>query len=190
RIERDLHDGAQQRLVSLGLELRGIEAAIPSHREDLRRQVSTTAKSLEETVIELQELSRGLHPPVLATGGLKPALMVLARRSALPVELEVSLPGRLVQQLEGTVYYIVSEALTNAAKHALASVVRVSVSLDEELVQVSVHDDGSGGADPSRGSGLIGLTDRVEALDGRISILSPAGRGTSLRVELPYEPEE
>jgi signal transduction histidine kinase len=190
RIERDLHDGAQQRLVSLGLELRGIEAAIPPAREDLRRQVSATAKSLEETVIDLQELSRGLHPAVLAKGGLEPALTVLARRSALPIELEVSLPGRLVQQLEVTVYYVVSEALTNAAKHASASAVRVEVTTGEGLVQVSVHDNGIGGADPSGGSGLIGLTDRVEALGGRLSILSPAGGGTSLRADLPFEPAE
>ena len=188
RIERDLHDGAQQRLVSLGLELRGIEAAVPPAREDLRRQVSATAKSLEETVLDLQELSRGLHPAILAKGGLEPALTVLARRSALPIELEVSLPGRLVQQLEVTVYYIVSEALTNAAKHASASAVRVEVTTGKGLVQVSVHDDGAGGADPSGGSGLIGLTDRVEALGGRLSILSPAGGGTSLRAELPFEP--
>ena len=190
RIERDLHDGAQQRLVALGLELRGIEAAIPPQREDLRRQVSVTAKSLEETVIDLQELSRGLHPPILAKGGLEPALMVLARRSPLQVELDVSFPGRLAQQLEVTVYYIVSEAMTNAAKHAFASVVRVSVTVGEGLVQVCVHDDGAGGADPSGGTGLIGITDRVEALGGRISILSPAGGGTSLRIELPIEPEE
>jgi signal transduction histidine kinase len=189
QIERDLHDGTQQRLVSLGLELHGIESSIPPELKDLGKQVSATARGLAETVTDLQELSRGLHPAVLAKGGIEPALSVLARRSALPVELDVSVPRRLAQYLEVTVYYVVSEALTNAAKHASATAVRVEVTVSGGLVRVCVHDDGTGGADPSRGSGLIGLTDRVETLGGRLSIVSPAGGGTSLRAELPLDPQ-
>ncbi|MGI5226157.1 DUF4118 domain-containing protein [Actinoallomurus sp. CA-142502] len=187
RIERDLHDGTQQRLVALGLELRGIEAAVPPEFADVRLQVAHTAKALEEAVVELQELSRGLHPAILAKGGLEPALMVLARRSPVAVELDVSLDERLPEPCEMTVYYVVSEALTNATKHAFASVVRVAVSVGNETVHLTIRDDGVGGADPSRGSGLIGLTDRVEAVGGTISILSPKGAGTTLLVEIPCE---
>jgi signal transduction histidine kinase len=187
RIERDLHDGTQQRLVSLGLELRGIESAIPAELTELRMQVCRTAKSLDDTVGDLQELSRGLHPAILAKGGLKPALMVLARRSPVPVELDVSIEGRLPQRYEVTVYYVVSEALANTAKHALASVVHVALSARDGLVRLSVRDDGVGGADPTCGSGLIGLTDRVEAAGGRISVVSPPGAGTSVLVEIPVQ---
>jgi signal transduction histidine kinase len=137
--------------------------------------------------VDLQELSRGLHPAILAKGGLQPALTVLARRSAIPVELDVTLRGRLPQHLEVTIYYVVSEALTNATKHAFASVVRVCLSASDGVIRVSVRDDGVGGADASCGSGLIGLTDRVEALGGKLSITSPAQGGTSLLVELPRD---
>jgi signal transduction histidine kinase len=187
RIERDLHDGTQQRLVSLGLELRSVEDAIPPEMEELRQQLADTTKSLEGAVIDLQELSRGLHPAVLAKGGLPPALTVLARRSVVPVELDVTLRGRLPQQLEVTVYYVVCEALTNATKHAFASVVHVSLSAGERVIRLSIRDDGVGGADPGCGSGLVGITDRVEALGGNISIMSPAQGGTSLLVELPID---
>jgi signal transduction histidine kinase len=187
RIERNLHDGTQQRLVSLGLELRGIAASVPPDCDDLRRQVTRTAQALEETVVDLQEISRGLHPAVLAKGGIEKALIVLTRRSRLPVELSMSLSCRLSQQLEVTVYYVVSEALTNAAKHASASCVRVGLGTNDGLVRVSVHDDGAGGADASHGSGLVGLADRVEALGGRFTVISPAGGGTSLVAELPLE---
>jgi signal transduction histidine kinase len=187
RVERDLHDGTQQRLVALGLEMRGIEAAIPHEFNDVRVQVAHTAKALEEAVAELQELSRGLHPAILAKGGLEPALMVLARRSPVPVELDVSLDERLPQRCEITVYYVVSEALTNTAKHAFASVVRVAVGVRDGIVRLSIQDDGVGGADPSHGSGLIGLTDRVEAVGGTITIHSPEGGGTTLLVEIPVE---
>jgi signal transduction histidine kinase len=187
RIERDLHDGTQQRLVSLGLELRSVEDAIPPEMEELRQQLADTTKSLEGAVIDLQELSRGLHPAVLAKGGLQPALAVLARRSAVPVELDVALRGRLAQQLEVTVYYVVCEALTNATKHAFASVVHVSLTANERVIRLSIRDDGVGGADPGCGSGLIGITDRIEALGGNISIMSPAQGGTSLLVELPID---
>jgi signal transduction histidine kinase len=167
--------------------MRGIEAAIPQEFNDARLQVAHTAKALEEAIAELQELSRGLHPAILAKGGLEPALMVLARRSSVPVELDVSIDERLPEQCEITVYYVVSEALTNAAKHAFASVVRVAVGVRDGTVRLSIRDDGVGGADPARGSGLIGLTDRVEAIGGTISVVSPQGGGTTLLVEIPLE---
>jgi signal transduction histidine kinase len=187
RIERDLHDGTQQRLVSLGLELRGIGETIPPELDEARTQLARTAKSLDDAVVDLQELSRGLHPAILAKGGLKPALTVLARRSAMPVELDVSVSGRLPQRFEVTVYYVVSEALTNAAKHAFASVVHIGLAMNGRVLRLSISDDGVGGADPSCGSGLLGLTDRVEAIGGTISIVSPARGGTSLLIELPLD---
>jgi signal transduction histidine kinase len=189
-VERDLHDGTQQRLVSLGLELRGIGEAIPPELDEVRTQLTRTAKSLDDAVVDLQELSRGLHPAILAKGGLKPALTVLARRSAMSVELDVSVSGRLARRFEVTVYYIVSEALTNAAKHAFASVVHVGLAMNGRTLRLSISDDGVGGADPSCGSGLIGLTDRVEAIGGKISIVSPARGGTSLLIEFPLDEPE
>lgn len=190
RIERDLHDGTQQRLVSIGLELRGVASAVPAGHDDLRNQLTGTAKALDDAVVDLQELSRGLHPAALAKGGLESGLIVLTRRSALPVELEVNLPCRLTEQLELAAYYVVSEALTNAAKHASASRVHVGLDVCDARVRVAVCDDGKGGADPTRGSGLVGLTDRVEAVGGILSIKSPPGRGTSLLAELPFETVE
>jgi signal transduction histidine kinase len=190
RIERDLHDGTQQRLVSLGLELRGIEGSVPPGLGEIKTQLTRMVKSLDDTVVDLQELSRGLHPAILAKGGLKPALSALARRAALPVELDVSVSGRLAQRFEVTVYYVVSEALTNATKHAFASMVHVALSVHGRVLRLSIHDDGVGGADPSCGSGLIGLTDRVETIGGKISITSPARGGTTLLVELPLDEHE
>jgi signal transduction histidine kinase len=190
RIERDLHDGTQQRLVSLSLELRGIGEAIPPELDEVRTQLTRTARSLDDAVVDLQELSRGLHPAILARGGLKPALRALARRSAMPVDLDVSVSGRFPQRVEVTVYYVVSEALTNAAKHAFASLVRVGLAANGGTLRLTISDDGVGGADPKCGSGLIGLADRVEAIGGKISIVSPARGGTSLRIELPLDERE
>jgi signal transduction histidine kinase len=188
RIERDLHDGTQQRLVAIGLELRGAASGVPDGHDDLRRRLTGSAKALDDALIDLQELSRGLHPAALAKGGLNAGLAALTRRSALPVDLEVDLPCRLADRLELTAYFVVSEALTNAAKHAAASHVRVVVDVYDARVRVSVRDDGGGGADPTRGSGLVGLTDRVEAVGGTLSVTSPPGEGTSLLAELPFEP--
>ncbi|WP_329241406.1 GAF domain-containing protein [Actinoallomurus sp. NBC_01490] len=187
RIERDLHDSTQQRLVSLGLEMRCTQAAVPPALSDLRLRIAHAVAGLEETVAELQELSRGLHPAILAKGGLEPALRVLARRSPLPVELDLHLDERLPQRYEVTVYHVVSEALTNAAKHAFASVVRIALTTDDKAIDLSIRDDGVGGADPAHGSGLIGLTDRVEAVGGTITITSRKGTGTTLHVEIPVE---
>jgi PAS domain S-box-containing protein len=185
RIERDLHDGAQQRLVSLGFELRGAAAMTPPELTDLRAQLSRINAGVIEILDELREIARGLHPAVLTQGGLDPALKSLARRSAIPVELDVRIGQRMPERVEVAAYYLVSEALTNAAKHSRASLVHVEVAAEEGVVLLAIRDNGVGGADPTSGSGLIGLRDRVEALDGFLEISSPAGEGTALRVRLP-----
>jgi signal transduction histidine kinase/PAS domain-containing protein len=187
RIERDLHDGTQQRLVSLGLELRAAQAAVPRQLGELEGDLSRVAQGLASVGEELREISRGIHPAILSKGGLAPALRALARRSAVPVELDVRPDWRLPERVEVAAYYVVSEALANAAKHAHASLVQVDVDADDSIIRLAIRDDGVGGADPVRGSGLIGLTDRVEALGGRIEVASPAGRGTSLLVRIPIE---
>jgi signal transduction histidine kinase len=185
RIERDLHDGTQQRLVSLGLDLRAAETMVPAELTELRAQLSGAAKGLADMVENLQEISRGIHPAILSKGGLGPAIKTLARRSAIPVQLDVCAERRLPERIEVAAYYIVSEALTNAAKHAHASVVHVDVKAQDAVVRLSIRDDGIGGADPSQGSGLIGLRDRVETVGGRMEIASAAGMGTSLLVTIP-----
>jgi signal transduction histidine kinase len=187
RIERDLHDGTQQRLISLALDLRAAQARVPPEQQDLVQQWSRTAQGLADAVEELREISRGLHPAVLERGGLGPALRALARRAALPVKLSVRVSGRLQERVEVAAYYVVSEALTNAAKHARASVVQVDIGVADQELRLLVRDDGAGGADPSRGSGLIGLSDRVEAVGGRVEITSPPGGGTSLLATIPVE---
>jgi len=185
RIERDLHDGAQQRLVSLGLQVRMAEAAVPPELPELRQQLSHTAVGLTLVLEDLRELSRGIHPAILSKGGLGPALKMLARRSAVPVDLRVRVAERLPERVEVAVYYIVSESLTNVAKHARASLVGVDVQATAEGATVVIRDDGAGGADPAKGSGLIGLSDRVQALDGTIEITSPIGHGTTLTAVIP-----
>jgi signal transduction histidine kinase len=188
RLERDLHDGAQQRLVSLGLELRSAEASVPSGLTDLKAQLSHAAKGLGDVVEELREVCRGIHPVILSKGGLGPALKGLARRSPVAVDLDARVTRRLPKPVEVGVYYVVSEALTNAAKHAHASSVQVSLEEQESGLRLVVSDDGIGGADPGRGSGLIGLRDRVEALGGTFDVSSAAGEGTSLEVTIPVAP--
>jgi PAS domain S-box-containing protein len=185
RIERDLHDGAQQRLVSLGLGLRAAREAVPSDQAELRQELAHVADGITEVLGELRELSRGIHPAVLSVGGLDPALKTLARRSAIPVELDIGTHARLPERVEVAAYFVVSEALANAAKHARASLVRVGVRLHDGRLTVQICDDGVGGAEPSRGSGLIGLADRVEALGGTIGVLSQTGTGTRIVAELP-----
>jgi signal transduction histidine kinase len=187
RIERDLHDGTQQRLVSLALELRGAESAVPPDQPALTARLGRAASGLAEAVENLQEISRGIHPAVLSRGGLAPALKALVRRSGVAVDLRVEAEDRLPEPVEVAVYYVVSEALTNAAKYAEAKTVRVTLKAEASSVHVVVEDDGVGGADPANGSGLIGLSDRVEALGGRIVIMSPPGSGTSLDVTIPLD---
>jgi signal transduction histidine kinase len=185
RFERDLHDGVQQRLVSLALHLRGpVRAAVPPEADKLAAQLDGIAAEVGGVLDELRELARGLHPVALAEGGLRPALKTLARRSAVPVRLDVRLDRRLPEPVELAAYYAVAEALTNAAKHAQATVVDVDVQAGEDVLHVRVRDDGRGGADPAGGSGLVGLTDRVEALGGRLSLQSPPGAGTTVHIAL------
>jgi signal transduction histidine kinase len=185
RIERDLHDGAQQRLVSLALRLRTAAAAIPPELAEVHQDLTGVGAELDEVLDDLRELSRGIHPAILSEGGLGPALRTLARRSPVPVQLQLETQGRLPERVEVTAYYVVAEALTNVAKHANASAVRVEVDTDDGLVRLGVRDDGVGGADPDRGSGLVGLKDRVEATGGTLHVQSSPGQGTSLVVELP-----
>jgi signal transduction histidine kinase len=185
RIERDLHDGTQQRLVSLALDLRGAEASVPSELVELRAQLSHVAEELAGAVNELQEISRGIHPAILSQGGLGDALKTLARRSSVPVKLDLPADPRLPDSVEVAVYYLVSEALTNVAKHAHASIVHVDLEADDGMVQVSVRDDGIGGARPEQGSGLIGLSDRIEALGGKADLASPEGKGTIFLAKIP-----
>jgi signal transduction histidine kinase len=187
RIERDLHDGAQQRLMSLMLELRAAETAEPREMSQLRAQLARTAQGMAGVVEELREISRGIHPAILSEGGLSPALRALARGSALPVELDLRAAGRLPEHVEVAAYYAVSEALTNAAKHAHASVVHVGLDAHDANVRLVIRDDGVGGADPALGSGLVGLSDRIEAVGGRLEVTSAAGHGTTLLIEIPAE---
>jgi signal transduction histidine kinase len=184
RIERDLHDGIQQRLVSLVLDLRTAEAVVPPELTELRAQLAGIADGLREALEDLRELSRGIHPAILSEGGLSPALKALARRSAVPVELDIDVEERLPEPIEVAAYYVASEALANTAKHARASVAHVELRAHNRRLHLSVRDDGVGGA-IADGSGLVGLTDRVEALGGTILIDSPPGDGTKLEVDLP-----
>jgi signal transduction histidine kinase len=185
RFERDLHDGAQQRLVSLALELRGAEAITPPRLPELRARLAAVADGIAGVLDDLRELSRGIHPAILSEGGLAPALRALARRSGVPVELEVGLGEPIEERVEVAAYYVVSEALANTAKHAGARTAVVRASVGDGLLRLTVSDDGTGGADPTRGSGLTGLVDRVEALGGTMTVVSPDGDGTSVRATLP-----
>jgi signal transduction histidine kinase len=185
RIERDLHDGAQQRLVSLALELRAAQAAAPPGAGELVHQLDGVAAGLTGVLDELREIARGIHPAVLAEGGLRPALKTLARRCAVPVRLNIRVEHRLPEQIETAAYYVVSEALTNTAKHAHATVADVEVATGDGVLHIGVRDDGRGGAHFGHGSGLVGLKDRAEALGGQISLHSTPGAGTSVQVSLP-----
>ena len=188
QIERDLHDGIQQRLVSLALELRAAQATVPGEAPELETRLDRIAEGLGDALEELREISRGIHPAMLSEGGLGPALKTLACRSPIPVEVDLKIESRLPAPVEVAAYYVVSEALTNAAKHSRASVAHVNVRPRDGGLHLSVSDDGSGGADPADGTGLIGLTDRIQALGGTIAIHSPPGEGTTLQVDLPIAP--
>jgi signal transduction histidine kinase len=193
RIERDLHDGAQQHLITLALYARAAEASAPTELFELKQQMSRIASGLAEVSMELQEISRGIHPAILAKGGLPAAITELARRSAVPVQLDVAINDRLPEPIQIATYYLVTEALTNTAKHAHASSVQVQVDTDhtdagDPVLRIVVRDDGRGGADPLGGSGLVGLKARVDALGGRLWLHSPPGAGTTVRAELPLRP--
>jgi signal transduction histidine kinase len=185
RIERDLHDGAQQQLVWLALALRAAQATVPEELEQHRSELGRVVDGLTAALDDLREIALGIHPAGLSEDGLKPALKRLVARSPLRVDLDVRPDGRFPERVEVTAYYVVSEALTNAAKYADAPVVDVAVAADGGALRVEVRDDGRGGADPAQGSGLLGLRDRVEAIGGTMHLTSPPGAGTSLRVQLP-----
>ncbi|MER7008114.1 DUF4118 domain-containing protein [Dactylosporangium sp. NPDC000555] len=185
RIEQDLHDGAQQRLIALGLQLRMMETSVPAGLGAFRSQLSQVANGLNSAFQDLREISRGIHPAILSKGGLGPAIKTLARRSPVPVDLTLSIDRQLPERIAVGAYYIVSEAITNTAKHAQATLVRIDVKADDTTLELSIRDNGIGGADVGKGSGLIGLQDRVETLGGHLDISSPAGRGTALLVSIP-----
>jgi signal transduction histidine kinase len=185
RLERNLHDGAQQHAILLGLQLRLAADAVPPDLCELKEQLCRIQSGLTGLAEELREISHGIPPAILSEGGLRSALKTLARRSPVPVTLDVGVQQRLSESVEVAMYYVVAEALTNAAKHAHASEVAVSVSVDAEQIRLSVRDDGAGGADFAKGTGLIGLKDRVQALGGHLEIASSAGNGTTLHAILP-----
>jgi len=186
RIERDLHDGVQQHLVALQFQVRALIESTELG-DDQRPQLDRIASAASEALDSLLEISRGIHPAILSDGGLGPALRALAGRSTVAVELEADIDRRLPEHVEVAAYYVVSEALSNVAKHARASRVQVVVVVEDAIVRMTVRDDGRGGATVGAGSGLVGLQDRVAAVGGTIEIASARGRGTSLVVELPIE---
>ncbi|MDT7697878.1 MAG: hypothetical protein QOJ30_203, partial [Pseudonocardiales bacterium] len=188
RIERDLHDGTQQRLVAISLTLRLAQTTVPADLPELQTQIGRVTDELTEATEELREIARGIHPAILTEGGLGPALRTLARRAALPVEVKIRTGTRPAEPIEVAAYYVVSEALTNTTKHAHASHADVAVEERGGLLHLSIRDDGVGGADPAHGSGLIGLRDRVQALGGTIEVTSHPGEGTAVLVELPLQP--
>ncbi|HUB38754.1 MAG TPA: GAF domain-containing protein [Streptosporangiaceae bacterium] len=185
RIERNLHDGAQQRLVTLALDLRAAEASAKAGAGAVARQLDGVAAGLDDVLQDLREIARGLHPAILAESGLGPALKTLARRCAVPVRLDIQVRGRLPEPVEIAAYYAVAEALTNVAKHACATAAEVEVAESDGILHVRVRDDGRGGADFSQGSGLVGLADRAEALGGHFELHSPSGAGSTLDITLP-----
>jgi signal transduction histidine kinase len=185
QIERDLHDGAQQRLISLTLAVRSAQGTARPVSGRLGDELGSVADGLTSVLEDLRQLARGIHPTVLSEGGLVPALKALARRSIVPVKLDVQAIARLPEQVEVAAYYVVSEALANAAKHSDASVVRIGTEVTHKVLHLRVIDDGHRGADPGQGSGLVGVRDRVEALGGTIAVHSPTGAGTSLDAHLP-----
>ncbi|CAN5569651.1 hypothetical protein BH10ACT9_BH10ACT9_31630 [soil metagenome] len=186
RFERDLHDGAQQRIVSLGLELGSIQSA--AQDDALRAQLGAVVEGLSGLYSDLQELSRGIHPAILSRGGLGPAIKTLARRSPVPVRLEVSVDAPVPESVEVAAYYVVAEALTNTAKYAEATEATVYADTRDGCLHLTMSDDGIGGAEAGRGSGLIGLKDRINALAGELTVHSPPGGGTTLTVAIPLTP--
>ena len=184
KLERNLHDGAQQRLVSLALTIRLARRQLESGSDAVAASLEGAAKELDLALEELRELARGLHPAALTEQGLGPALTGVANR--LPIEVDVSAPDeRLPENIEATVYYIVSEALTNVVKHAQATKAKVDVTLAADVLRFEITDDGRGGADPSAGSGILGLRDRAEAVGGTLFVVSPPGKGTVVTAQLP-----
>ena len=186
RLERNLHDGAQQRLVAVSFSLKLALAKLDSDPAGARAIVAEAGDELALALEELRELARGLHPAILTERGLRAAVETLGARAPLPVEIAEIPDHRLPEPVEAAAYYLIAEALTNVVKYAHASAVRARVTAGDGNVVVEVSDDGVGGADPTTGSGLRGLADRVEALGGSLEVVSPAGAGTMLRAEIPH----
>jgi len=185
RIQRDLHDGAQQRLVAVALTLGLAESRLASDPESAAQLIAQAREEAQRAIEELRELASGLHPTVLSERGLGPALDALCSRAPVPVELSGVPSTRLRPAVEAAAYFVTSEALTNVAKYARANEAFVQLSLESDCLRLQVRDDGVGGADPANGSGLRGLRDRCEAIDGRFELRSPPGGGTTLTVEIP-----
>ena len=173
--------------MTLGLQLRAAETSVPAELRSLKEQISDVVDGLVGVSEEVQEISRGIHPAILSKGGLGPALKTLGRRSTVPVELDLAVDRRLPESIEVAAYYVVAEALTNVAKHARAAKVDVHVDTENGNLRLFIRDDGIGGADSAKGSGLIGLIDRVEAVGGTMEISSRTGRGTSLLARIPFQ---
>jgi signal transduction histidine kinase len=185
RIERNLHDGTQQRLLAMGLDLQAVRATIPAEQRNAHVGLERIEHEIQSVIEDVRELSHGLHPALLSRGGLGPSLRALARKSPIPVTLDVEIGRRPPEFIEIGVYYTVSEALSNAVKHSRASAISVTVATEDSLLRATIEDDGIGGAQANAGSGLIGLVDRVAALGGRLVLHSPRGHGTKISVELP-----
>jgi len=188
RIERDLHDGAQQRLVAVTLTLRLAEARIAKDPASATQLVAQAREEAQLAIEELRELARGIHPALLSDRGLGAALEALATRAPVPVQISGVPADKLCQTVEAAAYFVTAEALTNVAKYAHATEAFVHLSLEDDCLRLEVRDNGIGGADPSTGSGLRGLRDRVDALDGHLELDSPLGGGTTLTVEIPVDP--
>ena len=188
-LERNLHDGAQQHLVTLALQLREVQATVPPEAPDMGSRLDEVATGMASVLDELREIARGIRPAGLSAGGLRQALTTLADRSAVPVRLDVQAEAEIPERIGVAAYYVVAESLANAAKHAEASFIVVRVRVFDGELLISVRDDGRGGADLAHGSGLVGLQDRVEALGGRLSLRSPSGVGTAVDISLPLSDE-
>jgi signal transduction histidine kinase len=186
RVERDLHDGVQQRLVSLALDVRAAQSALPT-ADGVRDELARVVDGLTEALEEVREIARGIHPAILSEGGLEPALKTLARRAPVAMTVDVRIEDEIPDGVAVAAYYSISELVTNTAKHARATGFDVAVGTEDACLRIVARDDGIGGADPSRGSGLVGLRDRVEALGGTIAVRSPSGNGTVVEVSLPLD---
>jgi signal transduction histidine kinase len=185
RIERDLHDGAQQRLVNLAMDLGRAREKLDSDPESARRIIDESHEQAKQVLTEMRDLVRGIHPAVLTDRGLDAAISAIAGRSPIPVEVDVNLRERLPEEVEGTAYFVVVESLTNVARHSGATTARVRIYREDNWLRIIIEDNGRGGADPDQGSGLRGLRDRIAALEGSFAYVSPEGRGTRISVEIP-----